>query len=436
MIASYQIRRLSNEEECLVLYIRIQEEFSLEWFDELKENGFKDFIEKHKIFWNGTKVFLVVGGITLAVLNYNPTLTIENNYDYVTKSLVSNLVSEVEVQSNKIDPGIEDVVEQEEKVFNNSFINSSNIDETVNSYIPDTPKIEEQPIVPNVTPSVLPEDVVEMPEVEEVLEIEPFFVTIHRGNGSIINLSMEDYLIGVVAAEMPASFHIEALKAQSILARTYAMKAIDSGKILTDTVSTQRYIDKDEMEKLWGSSYSKYYEKIKQAVRETQDLVVTYQNSLIDAVYHSTSNGRTEDSENVWGNYFPYLKSVSSLFDKEASSYFKEMEITKKEFLNIFNISDSDYSLEILSRNKTGRVSFVRIGNKTYSGIEVRELLGLRSTDFDIFLNEDTVNISTRGYGHGVGMSQYGANGMAKEGMNYKDIINHYYTGVEIVTLL
>ena len=258
-------------------------------------------------------------------------------------------------------------------------------------------------------------------------------VTVYRSNGSVITLSLEDYLIGVVGAEMPASFSIEALKAQAIISRTYALNKIESGGKLTDDVSTQSYKDNNQLKTLWGSSYYTYYQKIKSAVEATKGLAIYYHGDLIDAVYHSTSNGMTQDAVYVWGNSVPYLKSVDSYWDKEASSYLREVS---NDFLNVLNIlgieADINTSFEILSRDTSGRVLEVRVGDKTFSGIEFRSLLGLRSADFELALDGSNLVITTRGYGHGVGLSQYGANGMAKDGYTYQQILKHYYTGVSI----
>ena len=169
------------------------------------------------------------------------------------------------------------------------------------------------------------------------------------------------------------------------------------------------------------------------AVRSTENIVVTYQGSLIDAVYHSTSNGKTEDAVHVWGNSVPYLKSVESSWDRNASSYLRTEEKELSALLMLLGIDLSDEnSIEIISRNNSGRVSNVRIGNKNYSGVELRNLLGLRSADFDLEVQNNKVIITTRGYGHGVGMSQYGAKGMAENGYNYQQILRHYYQGITL----
>ena len=255
-------------------------------------------------------------------------------------------------------------------------------------------------------------------------------ITVYRSNGSVINLNMTDYLIGVVSSEMPASFNLEALKAQSVLARTYALKAKQTGKKLTDTVSTQSYIDIDQMKNKWGNSFNTYYNKIKNAVENTNGEYLSYNGNYIEALYHSTNNGKTESSLDVFGNYYPYLISVSSEYDKNASSYLRTINMPLDTISNKLGLSlNNDSVISILSYTDGGNIKEININGNNFSGKKVRELLGLRSADFDISISDNNANITTRGYGHGVGMSQYGANGMANAGYSYKDILSHYYPG-------
>lgn len=255
-------------------------------------------------------------------------------------------------------------------------------------------------------------------------------ITVYRSNGSVINLNMTDYLIGVVSSEMPASFNLEALKAQSVLARTYALKAKQTGKKLTDTVSTQSYIDIDQMKNKWGNSFNTYYNKIKNAVENTNGEYLSYNGNYIEALYHSTNNGKTESSLDVFGNYYPYLISVSSEYDKNASSYLRTINMPLDAISNKLGLSlNNDSVISILSYTDGGNIKEININGNNFSGKKVRELLGLRSADFDISISDNNANITTRGYGHGVGMSQYGANGMANAGYSYKDILSHYYPG-------
>lgn len=258
-------------------------------------------------------------------------------------------------------------------------------------------------------------------------------ITVYRSNGSVINLNMTDYLIGVVSSEMPASFNLEALKAQSVLARTYALKAKQTGKKLTDTVSTQSYIDIDQMKNKWGNSFNTYYNKIKNAVENTNGEYLSYNGNYIETLYHSTNNGKTESSLDVFGNYYPYLISVSSEYDKNASSYLRTINMPLDTISNKLGLSlNNDSVISILSYTDGGNIKEININGNNFSGKKVRELLGLRSADFDICISDNNANITTKGYGHGVGMSQYGANGMANAGYGYKDILSHYYPGTTL----
>lgn len=248
------------------------------------------------------------------------------------------------------------------------------------------------------------------------------------------NLELEEYIIGVVAGEMPASFEIEALKAQAIAARSYAMNKINTSNetydLVTD-VTNQVYITTDEMKNKWQSEYDYYYEKIKNAVLETQGLVMKYNDEIISAYYFAMSNGSTEDVSLVFGESKDYLQSVDSSWDENVKNFTVEINITKEEFCKKLDISCDDIIIKDIKRSETNRVNEITINNKKFKGTEVRSLLNLRSTDFDIEINE-SIKITTKGYGHGVGMSQYGANEMAKNGSTYEEILKHYYNNIEI----
>lgn len=259
-------------------------------------------------------------------------------------------------------------------------------------------------------------------------------ITLKRTSGEVIQVDLEEYLIGVVAAEMPASFNSEALKAQSVVARTYTLKLLESNREITDDVKTQVYKSNSELQNIWGSNYTNYYQKIKNAVDQTNGLVIKYNGFLIDAVYHSTSNGYTEDAINVWGNRVPYLKTVTSPWDTSATSYLRNTSIGFDVISNTLKIDfNSSSTIDVISRDESNRILKVRFNDKEYSGVEIRNLLGLRSADFDAEISLNGVNFTTRGYGHGVGMSQYGANGMANSGYSYEQILKYYYSGVQII---
>ena len=457
MITGYEIKNV-NRENVLILYLNYDSEFGMD-FRLRHKNGtmkeeIKSYIKNKNIRFNGDKIALSFGGIILAVLLLvgNPT-TDDINLNYVNDHIIpEDIVVVVDPDINVNDNVVEDKEEIVDEIIQNKpSNNNSNQNNNTNNELSKDEVVQNKPNDSNsnqnnnLNNDVPKDDVIiennkqesnnnssSKPPQEEIIPLEKQ-VTVYRNNGSVITLSMTDYLIGVVGAEMPASFNIEALKAQAVVARTYALKKIESGGRLTDTVSTQSYKDNDELKKIWGTSFDTYYNKIKQAVLATNDIAIYYNGKYIDAVYHSTSNGKTQDAVHVWGNSIPYLVSVDSSWDKNASSYLRE---TSKDFNNVLSLLGVDFrediSFEILSRDDSGRVLEVRVGDNTYSGVEFRTLLGLRSADFDLSLSNGLLNITTRGFGHGVGMSQYGANGMAKSGYNYLQILRHYYTGVSI----
>ena len=372
----------------------------------------KKFLNSLKINFN--KIVLTCSGIIIGSI----ILTNNNFNDEVSMKYIPNIDTSIPYiahndNEEKIDDNIiinNDVNETTKNVNNSQNINK-NVEKSVNIEHNNTDNTSSN----NTTNSSVSE------------------ITIYRSNGSVINLNMTDYLIGVVSSEMPASFNLEALKAQSVLARTYALKAKQTGKKLTDTVSTQSYIDMDQMKNKWGNSFNTYYNKIKNAVENTNGEYLSYNGNYIEALYHSTNNGKTESSLDVFGNYYPYLISVSSEYDKNASSYLRTINMPLDTISNKLGLSlNNDSVINILSYTDGGNIKEININGNNFSGKKVRELLGLRSADFDISISDNNANITTRGYGHGVGMSQYGANGMANAGYSYKDILSHYYPGTTL----
>ncbi len=242
---------------------------------------------------------------------------------------------------------------------------------------------------------------------------------------------LENYVIGAVAAEMPVYFENEALKAQAVACRTYACREYFNNKN-TDLKSIgQAYFSKDELKKRWGDDTEKNYEKIEKAVTDTRGELMLYQNQPILAAFCSASGGMTEDSGNLWGTSLPYLRPVNSEYDKNAPVYMQNVNISLQRLAAALGVNDaSDISIE--KRSASGYVLSVKAGGREFSGDDIRRLLGLRSSDFYIEINGDTAYFTAHGYGHGIGMSQYGAEFMARDGMDYKKILLHYYTGVSI----
>ncbi len=257
----------------------------------------------------------------------------------------------------------------------------------------------------------------------------------------IEDIGIEEYVKGVVAAEMPVSFEQEALKAQAVAARTYALKKMEENENISEQDIEQAYLSKEELKQRWGNDYNTYWNKINKAVNDTKGLVMTYDDEMIDAVFHSTSAGYTENSENIWSQALPYLKSVDSHQDENSPEFITEVSFSSKEIISKLQSLYSDIlftdasllqQIQIVERSQAGYILQIQIGNKMLTGKQVREALNLKSSNFTITQKDDNIIFITKGYGHGVGMSQYGANYMAKEGSTYEEILKHYYQGVKI----
>ncbi len=270
---------------------------------------------------------------------------------------------------------------------------------------------------------------------------------LHKKTGEVEQVNIDDYLCNVVSAEMPADYEIEALKAQAVVARTYTIYKINNKKhenadICDDSTCCQAWVDKETRFSRWEESKRESnWEKIQKCVQETQGQIITYQNQPINAFFHANSGGKTELPVNVWGGTgLPYLQVVETTGEEGYKQYESEVELTQDELIEKLKTKYSDISidfsnqedLKILEYTDSGRVKTVKFGNHEISGVETRTLLGLKSTNFEISKENDKIKFTVKGYGHGVGMSQTGADAMAKQGKNYKEIINHFYSGVEI----
>lgn len=254
-----------------------------------------------------------------------------------------------------------------------------------------------------------------------------------------IPLSIDDYIVAVVAAEMPALFEDEALKAQAVASRTYALKNIDISTDNDVSLIGQEFITKKEMENRWGEKFSDYYSKIQSNVLKTKNQIITYDDEPIEAVFHATSSGMTENAKDVWNKDVPYLISVDSMLDSEANNFLHESVYNKNSFVEMFgflekklNINNLLNQIKIISVSDAGNVLEINVNGEVISGDEIRKLLNLRSTNFTIKEDIDNIIFITKGYGHGVGMSQTGANFLAKQGYTYEEILQHYYTNVVI----
>ena len=270
---------------------------------------------------------------------------------------------------------------------------------------------------------------------------------LHKKTNEVEEVEIDKYLCNVVAAEMPVDFEKEALKAQAIVARTYTIYKInnrkhDNADICDDSTCCQAWVDKEERFKRWESDVENKWNKIEQCVDETKGKIITYQNQPINAFFHSNSGGKTELPTDVWGgnSSIPYLQVVETAGEEGYKQYSSEVEITNQELLDKLKPKYSDIQIDfsnaedikILEYTSSGRVKTIKFGNHNLSGTEVRSLLSLKSTNFEIEKQEEKIKFIVKGYGHGVGMSQTGADSMAKSGSTAEEIIKHFYTGVEL----
>ena len=274
----------------------------------------------------------------------------------------------------------------------------------------------------------------------------------HEKEQKIEEIALDEYLYGVVSAEMPASFEKEALKAQAVVARTYTIYKIQNNvnkhqeaSICDESTCCQAWISKEDRFARWEeNTRQSNWDKIVEAVDSTKGKIITYEGKPINAFFHSNSGGKTETTINVWGgDGYPYLKSVTTSGEDNYSQYASEVILNREEFINKIKQSHSNFEIDfskedcikILEYTEANRVKKVKMGNIELSGVEVRTLIGLKSANFKIDIEDNNIKFSVIGYGHGVGMSQTGADSMAKQGSNFEQIIKHFYTGVEIVNL-
>ena len=263
-------------------------------------------------------------------------------------------------------------------------------------------------------------------------------IRVKRSNEKIEEIPFEQYIIGVLAGEMPINFDMEALKAQAVASRSYVMKKMaynkDNDYDVVDTVENQEYLDNNYLQQAWKENYIENINKLKTAVLETKGEYLEYNNEVVEAFFFSTSSGKTENSEEIFGIKAEYLKSADSNWDEQVSPVFTSNNyFTLTDFCKKLSITCSNnININLLNTTTTGRIKKIKINNKTYTGDKIRELLNLRSTFFSITQTGSNIIVTTKGYGHGVGMSQYGALGMAKQGYTYDEILKHYYQGVQI----
>ena len=260
-----------------------------------------------------------------------------------------------------------------------------------------------------------------------------------------VEIDFFEYVCGSVAAEMPLSYHEEALKAQAIACYTNALRLKNTSKndalyhISDDSSIHQGYLNREQREEKWGEDFEKYENKLESIVKSVENLAIYHENELCVAAFHAICSGKTETAENIWGEKVPYLTSVKSSGDNLSPQYSSVVVFEKDEFIEIAKdlteskeIKKLKNSIEIKEKSKAGTVLKVMLDKKEFTGDEIRKAFSLRSPVFTIETTEKTVAFNVTGYGHGVGMSQYGADFMARQGSSYEEILKHYYKGIEI----
>jgi len=451
----------------LDVYLEDNYEFSKENFnDKIKGKNvrteIKKYIEKNVDYIKGAVIVVAINGILIGALTMNPQKEIQNLVGEINNETKQEIVLDTAKNSEEKDNENKDLDEttndeevkvkenltstpsssstKKQNTTTNNKTSTSKTNATTNKTQTTTkPSTTTKPATtsttnPTQTNTSNTNNNQTSTKIEET-KPQGTYIKLNT-NGVVKEIELETYIIGVVAAEMPASFNIEALKAQAVAARTYAMKKASQGITLKNSTSDQVYKTTDQMKSMWGSSFSTYYNKVKNAVNATKGLVLKYNGAYIDAQYSSMTNGKTELPENVWTYSRPYLQCVSSTWDTKVANFQVTKTFTyEKVSSSLGQTVTPDTNIEIISRTVSDRVDKIQIGDKTFAGTKLRSLLGLRSTDFSIKQNPNNIEITTKGYGHGVGMSQYGAHMAANEGYTYRQILNHYYVGAQIVQI-
>lgn len=270
---------------------------------------------------------------------------------------------------------------------------------------------------------------------------------LHKKTGQVEDVEIDTYLYNVVSGEMPADYELEALKAQAVVARTYTIYKIKNKKhenadICDDSTCCQAWISKEDRLARWEESKREFnWQKIEKCVNETKGKIITYNNEPIEAFFHANSGGITEIPVNVWGgSNYPYLQTIQTTGEEGYTQYSSEVVLTQDELLNKLKEKYDDIQIDfskeddikIIEHTDSNRVKTVKFGNHNISGVETRTIFNLKSTNFELKKENENIKFSVKGYGHGVGMSQTGADTMAKQGSNYEDIINHFYNNIEI----
>ena len=269
----------------------------------------------------------------------------------------------------------------------------------------------------------------------EKYEDSAFYITVYRTESGVFeSIAFERYIVGVVAAEMPALFELEALKAQAVAARTYAMRILEHEDYILDSVMHQVFLDDDQLKLRWGDDFDRHFATIERAVNETRGIVITYENQLITPMFFAMSSGATENSEDVFGASRPYLRSVISDGYEHRDDFAVDEVFTIEELRMAFDdMALTKDCFSILTYSQGGNVMEMAVGSRILSGRDVREILRLRSAAFRVDKDASWITFTTYGHGHGVGMSQHGANIRAQNGYSYEEILQHFYQSVALV---
>lgn len=428
------------------VYIEDRYEFGKENFEKNKtgksiKKRILEYVKENVVLVQGAIIVIAINGMVIGAMSLNktPSYEKEENVSQITGQVAEKTDNEMENERQSEDKNEnkeleETASEKSENVVVKAETETKTKTDKNNEKTNDKVSNTDTNTTTTTSTTTTPKEETSVKEDEKQVADTKQYISLNI-NGEIKSIELEEYIIGVVAAEMPASFNLEALKAQAVAARTYAMKKTSQGKTLMSTTADQVYKTTAQMKNTWGSEYNYYYNRVKSAVDATRGLVIKYNGEYIDAQYSAMTNGKTELPEYVWSFSRPYLQCVSSSWDEKV----KNFEVTKsfsydKVSSLLGQTITKDTEIEVLKRTVSDRVESIRIGDKTYTGVEVRSILGLRSTDFVIELGE-SINITTKGYGHGVGMSQYGANVAANEGYTYSEILSHYYVGTTIESI-
>ena len=263
------------------------------------------------------------------------------------------------------------------------------------------------------------------------------YVRVKRKDNSIIKVPLEDYIVGVLAGEMPIDFEEEAFKAQAVAARSYVLikmkENINNDYDVVDTVQNQVYLDYVYLKNVWKNNYIKNINKLKKIVKDTKGQYLEYNGEIAQTMYFSTSTGVTENCKEIFGNDVPYLTSVDSKWDNISPLYETSQEYNINEFFQKLNLPYSNVlNISYIKRTSTGRNIKLMINNNIYNASDIMKIFNIKSTFFDITKNNNIIKISSKGYGHGVGMSQYGAQAMALKKYKYNQILYHYYKNTKI----